>query len=61
MTKKSIKFLSFCLTFDIDSLTLGNEIQHDDNCGSTPDFINTFYFDETKEFFLYAKKMLTHL
>ena len=55
------KFLSFCLTFDIYSLTLGNEIQHDDNCGSTPDFINTFYFDETKEFFLYAKKMLTHL
>ena len=42
-------------------MTLGNEIQHDDNCGSTLDFINTFYFDETKEFFLYAKKMLTHL
>ena len=50
------KFPSFCLTFDIDSLTLGNEVQIDDNCGSSPDFINTFYFDETNEFFFICKK-----
>ena len=43
-------FASFCLTFDIDSLTLGDEIKYDDNCGRSPDFINTFYFEETKEF-----------
>ena len=50
------KYPSFCLTFDIDSLTLGNEVQIDDNCGSSPDFINTFYFDETNEFFFICKK-----
>ena len=50
------KFISFCSTFDIDSLTLGNEKQIDDNCGSSPDFINTFYFDETKEFFFICKR-----
>ena len=50
------KFISFCTTFDIDSLTLGNEKQYDDNCGSSPDFINTFYFDETKEFVFICKR-----
>ena len=55
------KFLSFCLTFDIDSLTLGNEVQLDDNCGSSPDFINTFYFDETKEYFFMCKKNVNSL
>ena len=47
--------LTFCVKFNIDDFSFGEEKQYAETCGNKPSLINTYYFKEKEEFFFICK------